>query len=208
MKNLSLVLNIVLLVAVAVLFYLHFSGGKTSTGTSASQDVKPSDFKIAYILTDSVLEKYDYLKAGRNSLEDKQKKLNDEYRNRAMGLQSEITAYQRTRGSLTLSQDQAMQEDLGKKQQNLQMYEQSLSQQLMGEEQKLMKDLYDRLTKYCKKYAEANGVQVILKYDQASDVLYGGKGLDITDEITAGLNEDYKTEKDPSAKSKADSTGK
>jgi len=207
MKNLSLVLNIVLLVAVAVLFYLHFSGSKTTT-TSSGQTVKASDLKIAYILTDSVLEHYDYLKSGRDRLEEKQKKLNDEYRNRAMGLQSEIAAYQRNRNSLTLGQDQAMQEDLGKKQQNLQMYEQSLSQQLMGEEQKLMKELYDRLTAFCKKYAEQNGLQVILKYDQASDVLYGGQGLDITQDITAGLNEEYKTEKDPNAKAKTDSIAK
>jgi outer membrane protein len=207
MKNLSLVLNIVLLVAVAVLFYLHFSGN-TKTASAVNGESTPRDIKIAYILTDSVLENYDYLKSSKTKLEEKSKKLNEEYRNRAIGLQSEITAYQRTRNSLTLGQDQAMQEDLGKKQQNLQMYEQSLSQQLMGEEQKLMKELYDRLTTYCKKYAEQSGLQVILKYDPASDVLYGGAGLDITKEITAGLNEEFKTEKDPAAKAKSDTTGK
>jgi outer membrane protein len=193
MKNLSLVLNIVLLVAVVVLYVLFFTGNKTGSNALAA-DTTARNSQIAFILTDSVLDNYDYLKASKDVLEQKSKKLQQEYRNRAMGLQSEITAYQRTRNSLTLGQDQAMQEDLGKKQQNLQMYEQSLSQQLMNEEQKLMKELYDRLTRYCKEYAQQKGLQVILKYDQASDVLYGSGGLDVTHEVVAGLNDAYKDE--------------
>lgn len=204
MKNLSLVLNIVLLVAVIVLYVLYFSSKKTGQLASVADSVAGSS-KIAFILTDSVLDNYDYLKTSKDVLEEKSKKLQQEYRNRAMGLQSEITAYQRTRNSLTLGQDQAMQEDLGKKQQNLQMYEQTLSQQLMGEEQKLMKELYDRLTKYCKEYGEQSGLQVILKYDQASDVLYGSGGLDITKVVIAGLNEAYQSEK---SGVKSDSTSK
>jgi outer membrane protein len=205
MKNLSLVLNIVLLVAVIVLYVLFFSGSKTASTYSPS-DTTASTAKIAYILTDSVLDNYEYLAASKNVLEEKTKKLQQEYRNRAMGLQSEIAAYQRNRNSLTLGQDQAMQEDLGKKQQNLQMYEQTLSQQLMGEEQKLMKELYDRLTAYCKQYGQQRGLQVILKYDQSSDVLYGSGGIDITKDVIGGLNEAYRNEK--SGTVKADTTAK
>jgi outer membrane protein len=208
MKNLSIVLNIVLLVAVIALFILHFSGKKNAANAAGNDSTTIGDLKIAYIITDSVVSNYDYLKTSRDQLEAKSKKLSDEYRNRAMGLQSEIAAYQRNRNSLTLGQDQAMQEDLGKKQQNLQMYEQSLSQQLAVEEQKLMKDLYDRLAAYCKKYAEQNGLQVIVKWDTGSDILYGGQALDVTKQITSGLNEEYKTEKEGSTKAKSDTTGK
>jgi len=204
MKNLSLVLNILLLVAVIVLFFLHFSDPKTESRFSSS-DTTAVDSKIAYILTDSIVENYDYLDARKVGLESKTKNLQQEYRNRAMGLQNEIAAYQRNRNNLTFGQDQAMQEDLGKKQQNLQMYEQSLSQQLMNEEQKLLKEFYDRLTAFCKKYAEENGLHVILKYDQSSDVLYGARGIDITRQVINGLNQEYKIE--TTGRVKADSTG-
>ena len=69
-------------------------------------------------------------------MEAKTKKIEQEYRNRAQGLQNEITAYQRNVTNMTLGQVKAVEEDLGKKQQNLQMYQQSLSQQLMEEEAK------------------------------------------------------------------------
>jgi outer membrane protein len=63
--------------------------------------------------------------------------MDQDYRNRAMGLQNEIAAYQRNVSNMTLGQVKAVEEDLGKKQQNLQMYQQSLSQQLMEEEAKV-----------------------------------------------------------------------
>lgn len=196
MKNLSLILNAVLLVAVGVLFYLHFSGGKSSTGGSASSGSSvPGDLKIAYINSDSVLQHYDYLKANRVQIEEKTKKIEQEYRNRAQGLQNEITAYQRNVSNMTLGQVKAVEEDLGKKQQNLQMYQQSLSQQLMEEEAKLNKELYERVTTYLKKYAAEKNLQVVLKYDPTSDVLFAGEALDVSNDVIQGLNAEYQQEK-------------
>lgn len=204
MKNLSLILNIVLLVAVIFLYVLHFSGRKVESNYSSS-DTSTLNFKIAYISSDSVLKHYDYLKVNRDQLEAKTKKMDQDYRTRAVGLQNEITAYQRNVSSMTLGQARATEEDLGKKQQNLQLYQQSLQQQLMQEETKLNKELYDRITTFLKKYGQEKGLQVVLKYDPTSDVLYGGESLDITPEVIKGLNEAYQEEKKGTA-SKADST--
>jgi len=196
MKDLSLILNAVLLVAVGVLFYLHFSGGKPASGGSGTAiSGVPGDLKIAYINSDSILQNYDYLKANRVTLEEKSKKIEQEYRNRAQGLQNEITAYQRNVSNMTLGQVKAVEEDLGKKQQNLQMYQQSLSQQIMEEEAKLTKELYDRITTYLKKYGDEKGLQFVLKVDNTSDVLFAGGALDISKDVISGLNSEYKQEK-------------
>ncbi len=203
MKNLSLILNIVLLVAVIILYVLHFSQKKVESSSSPS-DTSAVNLKLAYIVSDSVLKHYEYLKVNREQLEAKTKKLDQDLRNRSMGLQNEINAYQRNVSAMTLGQARATEEDLGKKQQNLQLYQQSLQQQLMQDEAKLNKELYDRITVFLKKYGEERGLQVVLKYDPTSDVLYGGPGLDITGDVIKGLNEDYQTEKKGST-SKVDS---
>ena len=197
MKNLSLILNGVLLIAVAVLFYLHFSGNKqpsSQAGSSGGSSI-PTDIKVAYINSDSVLEHYEYLKTNLVQLEEKTKKIEQEYRNRAQGLQNEITAYQRNVNNMTLGQVKAVEEDLGKKQQNLQMYQQTIGQQLMEEEQKLNRELYDRITKFLKKYAADNNIQVVLKYDPTSDVLFAGEALDVSQDVIDGLNASYLEEK-------------
>ena len=202
MKNLSLILNAILLVAVGVLYYLHFSAGK-STGPVESA-VTPGDMKIAYINADTVLKYYEYLKSTKVKLEEKTKKMDADYRNRAMGLQNEIAAYQRNVSNMTLGQVKAVEEDLGKKQQNLQMYQQSLGQQLMEEESKIQKELYDRITVFLKKYGNEKGLQIVLKFDQTSDLLFAGNPLDISQDVITGLNAEYKLE--GTTKTKADST--
>jgi len=206
MKNLSLILNIVLLVAVAFLYVLHFSSEKVESKSSSS-DTSAFDLKVAYINSDSVLKHYDYLKVNRDQLEAKTKKMDQDLRNRTTGLQNEISAYQRNVSAMTLGQARAAEEDLGKKQQNLQLYQQSLQQQLLQEEARLNKELYDRITRYLKGYGQEKGLQVVLKFDPSSDVLYGGEGLDITSDVIKGLNDAYKVEKKGTG-AKSDSTAK
>lgn len=208
MKNISLILNIVLLVAVGVLYYLHFSGGKPGplSKDGGRTSVELGDLKIAYINSDSVLKHYAYLDVKRKQLEDKTRKLDQEYRNRAQGLQNDITSYQRNVNNMTLSQARAIEEDLAKKQQNLRLYEQSLTQDMMNEEAKLNQELYERVTAFLKKFGEENNLQFVLKFDATSDLLFAGEALDITKEVIAGLNASYESEQTPASKARKDST--
>lgn len=203
MKNISLILNAILFVAVAVLYYLHFSPKSHAVAGESSPNV--SDLKIAYINSDSVLKYYEFFNVNKEKLETKGKKLDQDFRNRAQSLQNDINSYQRNVGSMTIGQAKAVEEDLGKKQQNLQLYQRSLEQEIMTEQGKMNEDLYARITAYLKQYGEEKGLQVVLKYDPSSDLLFGGKSIDITQDVIKGLNEAFKVE---AAKpvAKADST--
>ena len=202
MKNVSLILNGILLVAVGVLYFLHFSGKKSG---SVSSITAPTDLKFAYIKSDSVLKNYDYLKEMGTILDAKAKKLDQDLQNRGQSLQNEITSYQRNIGNLTIGQAKALEEDLGKKQQNFRLYQQSVEQELGNDQQKLREALYGRITKFLNKYADGSSIQVVLKFDQTSDVLYGTPGIDISQDVIKGLNDDYKIEKQNPAP-KTDST--
>lgn len=191
MKNLSLALNGILLIAVIILYYLHFSGTSNNNASIASG---PSNLKVAYINSDSVLKYYDYFKVNRERLEAKGKKLDADLRNRAENLQKDIESYQRNLSNLTIGQAKAIEEDLGKKQQNLRLYQESLSQEMMVDEGKMNQDLYAKITAFLKKFGQERGLQVVLKFDPSSDLLFGGDSLDITQDVIKGLNEDFKAE--------------
>ncbi len=191
MKNLSLILNGVLLVAVGVLYFLFFSNKKSNQSSVTA----PSDLKIAYIKSDTVLKYYDYFKEMKTIYEAKNKRLDQDLQNRAQSLQNDITAYQRNVGNLTIGQAKAVEEDLGKKQQNFRLFQQSVEQEVVNDQSKLQGELYGKITAFLKKYAEGSGLQVVLKYDQSSDVLFGGPGIDVSQDVIAGLNEEYKTSK-------------
>jgi len=201
MKNISLILNGVLIVAVGILYFLHFSGKKGSVSTITA----PSDLKIAYIKSDSVLKYYDYFKDMKTILEAKSKRLDQDLQNRGQSLQNEIASYQRNISNLTIGQAKALEEDLGKKQQNFRLYQQSLEQELVNDQNKMNEALYGRITTFLKKYADGSGLQVVFKFDPSSDVLFGGPGIDISQDVIKGLNDDYKVEKQGPAP-KADTT--
>lgn len=189
--------------AVAVLFYLQFS--KPSASSSESTGGAAGPLTVAYIKSDSILKNYDYFKAQRDKLEAKGKQMDTDFRNRAQSLQSEFESYQRNLSNLTIGQAKTIEEDLGKKQQNLRLYQEQLSQDLLNEQNKMNEELYKKVTAYLKLYGQEKGLQVVLKFDTSSDLLYGVEGLDITNEVIAGLNAAYAEEKQQEP-AKTDST--
>jgi outer membrane protein len=188
MKNVPIALSGISLVAVAILFYLHFSAAPTS---SQPTSVAVGDLKVAYINSDSVLKHYDYYKEVRNRFEAKGKKLDQDLQNRAQSLQSEIGAYQRNISTMTIGQAKAVEEDLGKKQQNFRLYQQSIEQDLANEQAKVNAELYGNITTFLKTYGAEKGLQAVLKFDPSSDLLYGSAGIDITQDVVKGLNEAF-----------------
>ncbi len=210
MKNISLVLNGVLIVAVGVLYVLQFSkADKTDIGEgSESTAAVAGEYSIVYINSDSVLSKYDYFKDIQEKFQEKGQKLEKEYQNRAQGLQQEVNDYQRTVSSLTIGQAKALEENLMKKQQNLRLYQESLSQELLKEEGKMNQELYEKVTAFLKDYSAENGIDLVVKYNQGSDVLFATQGMDVTDQVVKGLNEVYANESKETTTVAADSTSK
>jgi outer membrane protein len=74
------------------------------------------------------------------------------------------------------------------------MYQESLSQEIMTDQDKLRGELYSRITKFLKTYSQQKGIQVVMKFDAASDLWYGESALDISKDVVNGLNEEYKQE--------------
>ena len=204
-NNISIALNVVLLVAVAVLYVLHFKGDSDAQEAVEEVSATPADLSIAYVNSDSLLKNYDFFKDLEKQLIAKRDKLNAEYQNRAEGLQKEFQNFQTTAGNMTISQARAVEEDLRKKQQNLMMYQEQLGQQLMQEEAKMNSDLYDKVSDYLKEYGLTKDLQIVLTYTKGSGVLYANEGLDITNQVIVGLNNAYNSGQNGETKVKADS---
>eukprot|EP01137_Pigoraptor_chileana_P019974 Opistho-2@6476 len=72
MKNFTLGLNIALVAAVLVLFYLHFSSpSANSAAMTGTKAVPAGSFKIAYFETDSIQTQFEYFKEVSGELQAK-----------------------------------------------------------------------------------------------------------------------------------------
>jgi len=202
-KNLSLILNGVLIVAVGILYFMQFSENSESNGQKAESTVALGDLQMAYVNSDSLLQNYKLYKELVKQLEGKRDRLEAEFTNRQQGLQNEVASYQRNQGNLTIGQARAIEEDLLQKQQNLQQYQQTLSQELVSEQNKINVQLYDKVSEFLESYGAENNVQLVLTYTRGNpNLLYANPGLDITKLVVNGLNQAY----DNSGAVKADST--
>lgn len=198
MKNLSLILNAVLAVAVIILFWLVL-GNKTSEagGKKALMGkgaVSVGKLPIAYINIDSLLLNYQFAKDANEALTKRQEESRLTINTKARQLQTEMGEFQRKlENNAFLSRERAEQEQvrLQKKQQELQQMDGKLSQELMQVQQKMSEGLRDTITKFIKEYNKDGKYEMILSNTSSDNVLWASKGYDITEEVTRMLNERF-----------------
>ena len=86
MKNFSIALNVILLLAVGYLYYVNFSGKKdnktnNNNGVSVTKDSMCHRNPIAYVELDSLNANITYIKERRKELEGEQKSIETDWEN-------------------------------------------------------------------------------------------------------------------------------
>ena len=201
MKNLSLIFNAILAIAVVVLFLLVL-GNKSNT--VAKQSVAGKDIvtkgklPIAYINIDSLLLHYQFAKDANESLIKKQEESRLTINSKARQLQTEMGDFQhKLENNAFLSRERAEQEQarLQKKQQDLQVLDGELSKQLVQVQQKMSEQLRDTINSFMKEYNKDHKYQLIISNTSSDNILYADKSYDITAEVTKLLNERFEAKK-------------
>ena len=199
MKNLSFISNIVLAVAVVLLFVLHFTSKRTSANdVSIASDSISAYMPIAYIDIDSLLSNYEFAKEANNRLLSKGESSRATLNQRARRLQNEMVEFQRkVQNNAFLSRERAEQEHarLMQQQQQLEELDQKMTQDLMSEQQQLNQQLRDTLDVFIKHYVEGKSIQVIFSNTMKDNILYSVEKYDITPEVVAQLNARYSKKK-------------
>ena len=196
MKNASLVLNVVLAIAVAVLYYLHFKDRPTETQPVAA----PAEAKgkeIVYVNVDSLLTKYDYFKDTQKVLESKRFQLENDLATKGRNLQNKVAFFQQRAQTMTMEQGRATEASLQKEQQDLLAYRERAAQNLAVEEQKKNQELYDQIYDYLKKVNAQNKYEFVLGYTKGGGILFADPSADATKKILDGLNKEYQAKQQP-----------
>ena len=204
------ILNVVLIIAVAILYYFHFSSGKKSSSVTMEVDstitVKPfvlspkeiKESKIVFVNSDVMNREYDFVKDLAASAMLKQQRLENAYQTKAQKFQEDYTELQRkaSEGLLSENQSIAAQKDLGARKEELDKMEVQL-QSLVEEIQKSNEEVRKTVIDYVKEYNKAGHYNYILTYSDAPGgiLLFANDSLDITKEILEALNAQYKAKK-------------
>lgn len=195
MKNLSMAINGVLIIAVAALFYLHFSSAKQNANNvvPVSEDIN-TELGIAYVHIDSILLNYNLSIELNDAITQKQSNMKSRLEKEMQEFEKEYQVFmdKAQRGIyLTQQRQEEAQQQLAMRQQELQKLEMDYSQQLQIEQQKMNAQLFDSITNYIKAYNTPEQFQIILGHSLGGNMLYGSEQLDVTKDIVTGLNANY-----------------
>lgn len=192
MKNTSIVLSVILFVAVAGLYILHFSGNKSNVGKVGENGKEASsELKIAYIKVDSLVVNYDFAQEMHDNFTKQQESYSKEYGEKRTKFESQAAAFQEKvqRGGY-LTQERAMQDRdrLAGEEQQIAKLDQELSAKLQQMQAENNKQLLDSVMNYLKIYNKTAKYSYIFN---AAEVLIGDETHNITKEVLVGLNARY-----------------
>jgi outer membrane protein len=209
-NRISLLLNVVLLAAVAVLFFLHFKG-KSTTETDTNQPKKndsatpkltfevPKNLagaRVLYVNLDSIDQKYDAIKELSAEAQSYSTALLSKYKKRQMEIQEQTYAYQQKvqSGTISASEAEAEEKKLNAGFDELAKMENEISNY---QNNALMRNakIVSEISTYFKEYSKSKGVDFILGYGNNSTLLYANDSLDVTSDVLNALNATYRSSK-------------
>ena len=197
MKNGLIILNVILLMAVGFLFYVHFDSAKSSTKLQNKTEQKdPIDSlsqgscRIAYFEMDSVAANFEKAKEMQGELEKKEEKMNSEM-NRLQNLyQQKYINFQQHGATMTSSQLDAARNELGQLDQTIKDTKASMDQDYKTYYVQTQQEILSMIRKFCLEYNKDKRYTIIIS-NEPGLVFYKDSTMDITKDLLYGLNKMY-----------------
>jgi outer membrane protein len=195
MKNLSIVLNLVLLAAVGYLYYYDFSGKKVKDVAAKIQNNPSGSINnaprppLAYVDLDSLNENFTYFSERKKELDKEMKAIEAEQENAYKRLQAESDNFLRKGGTVTDAEVQAFQGKLMEKKQEIDNRKQMLSQKLNEKSFTIMEDIQKQLKEFLEQYNKEKKFMYIFTTGTGMDyMVYKDSSLNITKDVIQGMN--------------------
>ncbi len=195
MKHLSLTLNIVLLLAVGILYYLHFSSAKPNEKKKKNEIIQLTKSNgnaplIAYIDLDTLNEHITFIKNNRKLLENEQVAIEKEWENAYRNLQAQKDNFLKRGNAITQAEAEEFQGKLIQQQQMVDEKKQSATQALNDKSYKFLDDVQKKLKAFLVDYNQDNKFSYIFTTGNGLEyMVYKDSALNITEDVVEGMNE-------------------
>ncbi|MBO4656261.1 MAG: OmpH family outer membrane protein [Bacteroidales bacterium] len=183
-----------LLVSIAALLVTLMSGNKKPVEIEPVPGQTAVAGDIVYIQIDSLLMNYDMYNDLMSAFQSKYQASQEELQKKSRALENDAKSFENqiNKGLLTRSAAEEQQQKLLRRQENLQNEANNKQLELEEEQYVLNNQVYDAIKTFLEKYNQEHEFALILTSSAATNVVIeGNRGLDITNEVVRGLNEEY-----------------
>ena len=200
MKKLPLIINTVLLAAVAVLYYLHFSQKGSSVSSADRSDIVLDPGSIAFVNIDTLQAHLDMFYDFQQDLTEKQKISEKKYENSVKEWQRNVADYQDKvqKGLVTRSKAAEIEKQLQTDEQKLMALRDNLAYELQEESTVLNRQIMNEIIKFLDDYNKNKNYRFIIQNSYGGVLLVANDSSNITQDVIKGLNEKYNKTKEKS----------
>ena len=196
MKNASLVLSVISLIAAitfGVLFLTKDTKKADAPAEGEATEVVASKGDIVYIDLDRILMDYDMANDLRAVVETKAQNIQAEITRRGKKLESEVKSFQEkmNKGLMTRSVAEVQQQKLMQQEQEFNEYAAKKQQEIQEEQVVMMNQLAEAIKTFLDNYNAEKQFAMILTNNGGAPVITADAALDVTDDVLAGLNDEY-----------------
>ncbi len=191
MKYLAFAPGILALLLVVVLM-TRKSPAPVVVSSSNAPVSSGNNFRMAYFNTDSLEAHYQYFKDVLEQVKGRENEMNAELSNMEKGYQKKISEWQKNAKTMTQTESEQAQQEYAQMQQSYQTKKQSLQESLLKHNEDLKADIRKKIEDYLKEYNKGKGYNYIISYEANSFIYIRDTALNITDDLVAGLNAEYK----------------
>lgn len=182
------ILNAVMLLAIVALFVLFFTQEKKEPVAAVSLE---GGISVAYVRMDSLLLNYNEYKSMSEELLKQEESARATLNQKATALQGDMEDFQmkvENRAFLNEARARAAQEDIVRKQRELQELTAKMEQELLLKQKQMNDKLGATIEAVITEYNVEKGYSYILSTAGNDHILYGEKSLNITNEVLEILN--------------------
>ncbi len=195
MKQISIILNGVLGVAIIILYVLHFTDPVQEAEALKNTTFNPDStaLSIAFVELDSILANYEMYINLQDNLLKKQQQSEAELNSKLQAWEKAAADYQdkASKGLITRANAMQVENQLAQEQQGLIQLRDQMGQQLAEEKQVADRQVMYSILEYLEEFNKTRNYQFIFSRAFGSNVLLAEPGLEITGEVLAGLNDAY-----------------
>ena len=195
MKNTSLILSVISLVAVVVFGVISLTGKNSANVETAGGEATEAVAKgaIVYIDLDRILMEYDMANDLRSVVETKAQNIMAEINRRGKKLENEVKTFQEKldKGLMTRSVAEDQSQKLQQQELEFNNYAAQKQQEVQEEQVVMMNQLGDAIQTFLNKYNEEKQYAMIITNSGGAPVITADPSLDITEDVIAGLNDEY-----------------
>lgn len=201
LSKINLALNVLLLAAVAFLFFRPSVDQKGGNEKSAAESDSTNLFtpqslnsnsRVVFVNADSLNEKYEFIAEKYEELEREQLKIESQVQRKMKAAEERYVQLESEAAYMTPGQLEQAQMELQGLQLEITQFQEKLAADFRAKELETQQTFYKNISEYLKDYNKDGLYDFILTYQLGGQILLANDSLDITNDVIRGLNANYR----------------